>query len=79
MRNSVTDVTGKVLYDEYTLTFKYACWVDKLSITIANDISDQIYEFGAGAQALTAPTVTQTVTGCEITYKVFGNFNAFGT
>jgi hypothetical protein len=58
MRSSVTDVTGKVLYDEYNLTFKYACWADKLSITLANDISDQIYEFGAGAQALTAPNVS---------------------
>ena len=40
MRSSVTDVTGKVLYDEYTLTFKYACWTDQLSITLANDITD---------------------------------------
>jgi hypothetical protein len=40
MRSSVTDVTGKVLYDEYTLTFKYACWTDQLSITTSNDIAD---------------------------------------
>lgn len=77
MRSSVTDVTGKVIYDEYTLTFKYACWTDELSISTTNDIADQIYEFGA-AKALTTPTVTQSVSGCQITYKVFGNFNAFG-
>ena len=28
MRSSVTDVTGKTLYDEYQLTFSYECWVD---------------------------------------------------
>jgi hypothetical protein len=79
MRSSVTDVAGRVLYDEYNLTFKYACWADNLSITLANDIADQIYEFGGTALPLTAPTVTQTETGCEITYKVFGLFNSVGS
>jgi hypothetical protein len=49
MRSSVTDVTGRVVYDEYNLTFKYACWEDNLSITLANDLADQVYEFGATA------------------------------
>jgi len=26
LRSSVTDVTGRVLYDEYHLTFNYICW-----------------------------------------------------
>ena len=41
MRSSVTDVTGRVLYDEYNLTFKYVCWADVLSWTSYEP--DQIY------------------------------------
>ena len=33
MRSKITDVTGKTLYDEYKLIFKYACWTDSLSIS----------------------------------------------
>ena len=43
MRSRITDVTGRTLYDEYKLIFKYACWTDSLSITQANNIQDQIY------------------------------------
>jgi len=76
MRNSVTDVTGKVLYDEYNLTFKYACWTDGVSLT--TNIQDQIYQFGSGAKLLTLPAITQSVSGCTLAFKVFGNFSAFG-
>ena len=38
MRSRITDVTGRTLYDEYKLIFKYACWTDSLSITEANNI-----------------------------------------
>ena len=40
MRSSVTDVAGKVLYDEYNLTFRYLCWDDNVSVTNANNILD---------------------------------------
>jgi hypothetical protein len=58
MRSSVSDVTGKVLYDEYLLTFKYACWTDQLTSPISSNILDQVYEFGAGPVSLTLPSVT---------------------
>ena len=81
MRSRITDITGRTLYDEYKLTFKYACWTDSLSISEANNIKDQIYEFGQSSGAnvsLTLPTITQTVTGCTLAFQVYGYFNAFG-
>ena len=56
----------------------YTCYADELTITVANDIGDQIYEFNqsAGAAvALTTPTLTHSVSdtgSCAVTYKLYG-------
>jgi len=74
----VTDIAGKVVTDEYYLTFKYACWTDTLSINFANNLLDQIYSFGQPSTTLPSPVVTQSVPGCTMAFQVFGNFNQFG-
>jgi hypothetical protein len=75
MRSIVTDVTGRIASDEYTLTFLYSCWTDSLTIALANNIGDQTYQFGASLQSLQLPVITQTQTGCPVSYEVFGYFS----
>lgn len=58
MRSRLSDLTGKKLTDEYTITFHYDCWDDELSITYANDLGEQAYLFGSGDKNLDTPTVT---------------------
>lgn len=47
------------IYDEFKVTFVYACTSDELTITsLAGDIVAQSYTFGAATKTLPTPAIT---------------------
>lgn len=76
MRIKTTDAlsgqTTGTVYDQFTISFVYACASDSLSITsLATNIQDQAYTFGAAALTMPTPAITHTVTGCATTFKIY--------
>lgn len=50
-RTKVYDVAGRTVYDEYEISFTYACWTDTLTMA---SLADQTYNFGAALTLATA-------------------------
>jgi hypothetical protein len=60
------------IYDEFKVTFVYACISDELTITaVTSDINAQTYTYGAAALTIPTPAITQTVSGCAKTFKLY--------
>ena len=76
MRIKTTDAfsgqaTGTV-YDQFTVSFVYACASDSLTITnLASNMLDQTYTYGAAALTLPTPAISHTVSGCATTFKIY--------
>ena len=60
------------IYDDFKVTFVYACVSDELTITaVTSDISAQAYTYGAVAATMPTPAITQSVSGCAKTFKLY--------
>jgi hypothetical protein len=60
------------IYDDFKVTFVYACVNDELTITaVTSDISAQTYTYGAAAATMPTPTITQSVASCAKTFKIY--------